>query len=158
MQDLAYKRPRIAVPRTPRVNKGNRKGRAEERSRNASRAASAKHSSVAQELREVRELIQHLLGVLLADEPPRQGAQGAAERRAAPAVLPEGRRARDAGDRGATEYGPGREGAQGAGPGAYRDPGGAGTGEGGAASGAGARYGGAGVRDASTEGGDGRVG
>jgi hypothetical protein len=46
--------------------------RAEERSRNASRAASAKHSSVAQELREVRDLIWELLQVLLSDRlPPR---------------------------------------------------------------------------------------
>ena len=44
--------------------------RAKERRRNASRAASAKHSSVAQELREIRDLILNLLGVLLADELP----------------------------------------------------------------------------------------
>ena len=41
--------------------------RAEERSRNASRAATAKHSSVAKELREVRELIWELLNILLSD-------------------------------------------------------------------------------------------
>jgi hypothetical protein len=46
--------------------------RAEERRRNASRAATAKHSSVGKELREVRELIWELLGVLLSDQlPPR---------------------------------------------------------------------------------------
>lgn len=44
--------------------------RAEERSRNASRAASAKHSSVAQELREIRELIWALLNVLVPDRLP----------------------------------------------------------------------------------------
>ena len=44
--------------------------RAEERSRNASRAASAKHSSVAQELREIREVIWELLGVLISDRLP----------------------------------------------------------------------------------------
>ena len=43
---------------------------AEERRRSASRAATAKHSSVSKELREVRELIRELLGVLLADELP----------------------------------------------------------------------------------------
>ncbi len=46
--------------------------RAQERSRNASRAASAKHSSVAHELRDVRDLIWELLQVLLSDRlPPR---------------------------------------------------------------------------------------
>src|SRR5918994_6925697 len=46
--------------------------RAEERRRNASRAASAKHSSVARELKEIRDLILELLGVLLSDRlPPR---------------------------------------------------------------------------------------
>lgn len=44
--------------------------RAEERSRNASHAATMKHSSVAKELREVRELILELLGVLLSDQLP----------------------------------------------------------------------------------------
>jgi hypothetical protein len=45
---------------------------AEERKRSASRAATAKHSSVVREFREVRELIWELLGVLLADRlPPR---------------------------------------------------------------------------------------
>ena len=41
--------------------------RAEERRRNASHAATAKHSSVARELRKVRELIWELLNVLLSD-------------------------------------------------------------------------------------------
>src|SRR5215207_5617215 len=46
--------------------------RAEERRRNASHAATAKHSSIGKELREVRELILELLGVLLSDRlPPR---------------------------------------------------------------------------------------
>jgi hypothetical protein len=44
--------------------------RAEERSRNASHAATAKHSSIGKELREVRELILELLGVLLSDNLP----------------------------------------------------------------------------------------
>ena len=44
--------------------------RAEERSRNASRAASAKHSSVAQELREIRQIIWEFLGVLISDRLP----------------------------------------------------------------------------------------
>ena len=43
---------------------------AEERRRNASHAASAKHSSVGKELREVRDLIWELLNILLADELP----------------------------------------------------------------------------------------
>src|SRR5918995_4892218 len=38
--------------------------------RSASRAATAKHSSIGKELREVRELILELLGVLLADRLP----------------------------------------------------------------------------------------
>lgn len=45
---------------------------AERRKRNASRAATAKHSAIGKELREVRELILELLGVLLSDNlPPR---------------------------------------------------------------------------------------
>ena len=44
--------------------------RAKERRRNASRAASAKHSSVAQELRDVRDLIWELLGLTIADRLP----------------------------------------------------------------------------------------
>ncbi len=44
--------------------------RAEERRRNASRAASAKHSSVGKELREVRGLIWELLGLTVADRLP----------------------------------------------------------------------------------------
>src|SRR5829696_8493675 len=43
---------------------------AEERRASASRAAIAKHSSIGKELREVRELILDLLGVLLADQLP----------------------------------------------------------------------------------------
>jgi len=43
---------------------------AEERRRSASRAATVKHSSVGRKLREVRELVRDLLGVLLADELP----------------------------------------------------------------------------------------
>ena len=44
----------------------------EDRRRNASHAATAKHSSIAKELREIRELIWELLGVLLSDQlPPR---------------------------------------------------------------------------------------
>ena len=44
--------------------------RADERRRNASHAATAKHSSIGKELREVRELIIELLGVLLSDQLP----------------------------------------------------------------------------------------
>ena len=44
--------------------------RAEERRRNASHAASLEHSSVGKELREVRELIWELLGILLSDYLP----------------------------------------------------------------------------------------
>ena len=43
---------------------------AEERRRNASRAATMKHSSIGKELREVRELILELLGVLISDRLP----------------------------------------------------------------------------------------
>ncbi len=43
---------------------------AEERRASASRAATLKHSSVSRELREVRELIRELLGVLLSDQLP----------------------------------------------------------------------------------------
>jgi hypothetical protein len=43
---------------------------AQERRLSASRAATAKHSSVGKELREVRELIWELLGVLLSDNLP----------------------------------------------------------------------------------------
>jgi hypothetical protein len=41
--------------------------RAEERRRNASRAASAKHSSVARELKEIRELVWELLELTITD-------------------------------------------------------------------------------------------
>jgi hypothetical protein len=41
---------------------------AEERKQSASRAAMSKHSSVAKELRDVRELIWELLGLLLSDQ------------------------------------------------------------------------------------------
>jgi hypothetical protein len=44
--------------------------RAEERSANAARAASAKHSSVGKELREIRGLIWELLGLTIADRLP----------------------------------------------------------------------------------------
>jgi len=43
---------------------------AEERRASASRAATAKHSSIGKELREVRDLIWELLGVLLSDRHP----------------------------------------------------------------------------------------
>ena len=43
---------------------------AEERKQSATRAATSKHSSVAKELREIRELIWELLGVLLSDQLP----------------------------------------------------------------------------------------
>jgi hypothetical protein len=45
---------------------------AKERKRSASRAATAKHSSIGKELREIRDLIWELLNVLLSDRlPPR---------------------------------------------------------------------------------------
>ena len=44
--------------------------RAEERRRNASHAATAKHSSVAKELREIRELIWELLELTISDQLP----------------------------------------------------------------------------------------
>ncbi len=43
---------------------------AEERKQSATRAATLKHSSVGKELREIRELILELLGVLLSDQLP----------------------------------------------------------------------------------------
>ena len=44
--------------------------RADERRRNASHAASAKHSSVGKELRDLRDLIWELLGLTIADRLP----------------------------------------------------------------------------------------
>ena len=44
--------------------------RAAERRRNASHAATAKHSSIGKELRDIRDLIWELLGVLLSDNLP----------------------------------------------------------------------------------------
>ena len=44
--------------------------RAEERRRNASHAATAKHSSLGKELREIRDLIWELLGLTIADRLP----------------------------------------------------------------------------------------
>ncbi len=67
---------RDGTPCTTRVRPGEQwcyhhdPALAERRRRNASRAATAKHSSVAKELREVRELILELLGVLLSDNLP----------------------------------------------------------------------------------------
>jgi nucleotide-binding universal stress UspA family protein len=67
---------RDGTPCTAAVGPGERwcyhhdPARAEERRRNASRAASAKHSPVAQELREVRDLIWELLGLTIADRLP----------------------------------------------------------------------------------------
>ena len=62
----------VSVPPGQRWCYHHDPARAEERSRNASRAASAKHSSVAKELRDIRELIWELLGVLLSGNlPPR---------------------------------------------------------------------------------------
>ena len=59
-----------AVPTDLRFCYHHDPSRAEERRRNASRAASAKHSSVARELREVRELIWELLDLTIADRLP----------------------------------------------------------------------------------------
>ena len=44
--------------------------RTEERRRNASHAATTKHSSVAKELRDIRELIWELLNILVSDQLP----------------------------------------------------------------------------------------
>ncbi len=60
----------VTVPPGVRFCYGHDPDRAEERRRSASRAATAKHSSVGRELREVRELVRDLLGALLADELP----------------------------------------------------------------------------------------
>ena len=59
-----------AVPTGQRFCYHHDPARAEERRRNASRAATAKHSSVAQELRDVRDLIWELLNTLLSDRLP----------------------------------------------------------------------------------------
>jgi transcriptional regulator of NAD metabolism len=60
----------VSVPRGELFCYNHDPARAEERRRNASHAATAKHSSVARELREVREMIVELLGILLADNLP----------------------------------------------------------------------------------------
>src|SRR5918993_5139480 len=56
----------VSVPHGERYCYNHNPDFAEERKRSASRAATAKHSSMGKELREVRELILELLGVLLA--------------------------------------------------------------------------------------------
>src|SRR5215203_7420018 len=62
----------VSVPRGERYCYNHNPDYAEKRKRSASRAATAKHSSIGKELREVRELILDLLGVLLSDRlPPR---------------------------------------------------------------------------------------
>ena len=62
----------VSVPLGERYCYNHNPDYAEERKLSASRAATAKHSSMGKELREVRELILDLLGVLLADRlPPR---------------------------------------------------------------------------------------
>jgi len=60
----------VSVPHGERYCYNHNPAYAEERKRSASRAASAKHSSIGKELREVRELILELLGVLLSDQLP----------------------------------------------------------------------------------------
>src|SRR5215218_2992939 len=62
----------VSVPHGERYCYNHNPDYAEERKQSASRAATAKHSSIGNELREVRDLILELLGVLLADRlPPR---------------------------------------------------------------------------------------
>jgi hypothetical protein len=60
----------VSVPHGERYCYNHNPDYAEERKRSASRAATAKHSSIGKELREVRELILDLLGVLLSDRLP----------------------------------------------------------------------------------------
>jgi hypothetical protein len=60
----------VSVPLGERYCYNHNPDYAEERKRSASRAATAKHSSIGKELREVRELILDLLGVLLSDRLP----------------------------------------------------------------------------------------
>src|SRR5215212_6118394 len=57
----------VSVARGERYCYNHNPHYAEERKRSASRAATAKHSSVARELREVRELIWELLGLTIND-------------------------------------------------------------------------------------------
>jgi hypothetical protein len=61
---------KVSVPHGERYCYNHNPDFAEERKRSASRAATAKHSSIGKELRETRELILELLGVLLADQLP----------------------------------------------------------------------------------------
>ena len=62
----------VSVPLGERYCYNHNPDYADERKRSASHAATAKHSSMGKELREVRELILDLLGVLLVDRlPPR---------------------------------------------------------------------------------------
>src|SRR5918995_1702257 len=60
----------VSVPRGERYCYNHNPDFAEERRASASRAATAKHSSLGKELRELRELILELLGVLLSDRLP----------------------------------------------------------------------------------------
>ena len=60
----------VSVPRGERYCYNHNPEYAEERRASASRAASAKHSSVGKELREVRELIWELLGLTITDRLP----------------------------------------------------------------------------------------
>ena len=60
----------VSVPHGERYCYNHNPAYAEERKRSASRAATAKHSSIGKELREVREMILELLGVLLSDHLP----------------------------------------------------------------------------------------
>ena len=66
----------VSVPHGERYCYNHNPDYAKERKRSASRAATAKHSSIGKELREVRELILELLNVLLSDRlPPRVGKE-----------------------------------------------------------------------------------
>src|SRR5919112_1874886 len=60
----------VSVPSGERYCYNHNPDYAEERKQSASRAATAKHSSIGKELREVRDLIWELLNVLLSDRLP----------------------------------------------------------------------------------------
>ena len=60
----------VSVPHGERYCYNHNPDYAEERKRSASHAATAKHSSIGKELRDLRELILDLLGVLLSDRLP----------------------------------------------------------------------------------------
>jgi hypothetical protein len=60
----------VSVPSGERYCYNHNPDYAEERKQSASRAATAKHSSIGRELREIRDLIWELLGLTIADRLP----------------------------------------------------------------------------------------